>query len=293
MNNSMSRSSRRLGAVALSIGAITLGVVQASSQTLPPTNNLAAWYKPETLSSLTNNQTVTSWIDSSGNGHTLGNNTTSPSYVTNGINGRPSVFFAQSEFDQLITSGSVFLPGGMTYVAVFKTFSTDSTSSYVGAPPLTLVSDYTYIGSAALGLTGGNSKLFRYDNQVSSSYLSMTGSSALNNTNVYPGHYLIATHRQDAGNTNDLASLFADGRLEATTNIPYNSVTSFDSVGRAYAGLDSFDGWISEVLVYNTDLSTADRVQLQTYLNERWLDVPEPSAFLLLIIGGVLLRRKY
>lgn len=265
---------------------------QSFAQTLPPTNNLAAWYKPETLSSLTNDQTVTSWTDSSGNGHTITRNTTSPSYVTNGINGRPSVFFTQSENDQLITSSAVSLLSGMTYVAVFKTFSTDSTSSSAADPALTLVSDDTITGSTALGLTGGNGQFIRFDNQVSASYLTITGSSALNNTNVYPGHYLIATHAQNAGNTNDFANLYADGSLQATANIPYNSVTSFDSVGRGVAGLNTFDGWISEVLVYSTDLSTADRLQLQTYLNERWLDVPEPSTIGLALLGGLAWRLR-
>jgi len=272
---------------------VTMMVLAGHSYaTLPPTNNLAAWYKPETLSGLTNGQTVTSWTDSTGNGHTIANNTTSPSYFTNGINGRPSVFFTVSESDQLITSSSVLLPSGMTYVAVFKTFSTDSTSSFASDPALTLVSDSTYTGSTTFGLTGGNSKFIRYDNQVSASYLNITGSYALNNTNVYPGHYLIATHRQDTGNANDLASLYADGRPDGTANIPYNSLTSFDSVGRGGAGQNSFDGWIGEVLVYGTDLSTADRLQLQTYLNERWLDIPEPSAIVMLALGGLAWLRQ-
>ncbi len=58
-------------------------------------SGLTAWYKPESLQQLNNNDPVSSWPDSSGNGYTLQQATSSeqPAYLASGINGLPALAF--------------------------------------------------------------------------------------------------------------------------------------------------------------------------------------------------------
>jgi hypothetical protein len=104
---------------------------------------------------------------------------------------------------------------------------------------------------------------------------------------VYQGHFLLATHNSGSG----LAQLYADQRLQGSSTINYNTIAGFQIIGDLN-GARYFDGWVGEILVYNTDLTGADQFQLQTYLTERALDIPEPSAAALLLAGAALLWRR-
>lgn len=304
----MKRFSRKhrkhFATLAVSSVAFIVSAGNASAATLPPTNNLVLWLKPESLA-LANGASVNFWADSSGNTNdavSLTATYNAPIYVANGINGRPSVQFGPGINDALVLTNQfdppsgeyrLPLPSGLTFAGAFRTFSSLSATYYTGDAALSLLGDSTAFVNVGFGITGGVGALNRYDNLVSSSWNYVSGTGALNHTNVYPGHYLIATHRNDTGTANDSVNLFADGRHEATANVPYNAFTAVNLIGHGRV-FDDFDGLIGEILVYSADLSTADRLQLQTYLTERWLDVPEPSAALLLALASVLLwRRKY
>lgn len=96
-----------------------------------------------------------------------------------------------------------------------------------------------------------------------------------------------------------LVNLYADGIFQGTTNLAYQSTyTGVNRLGGGYLNntgtADLFDGLIGEVLVYNGPLSDADRLSVQTYLNSRWLDVPEPSTLALtsLVLAAIRLRRR-
>jgi len=61
----------------------------------PVTADLKAWFKADALN-LNNNDSVTTWNDSSGNGNniTQGTSTNRPVYNTNVLNGHPGVYFS-------------------------------------------------------------------------------------------------------------------------------------------------------------------------------------------------------
>jgi hypothetical protein len=294
----------------LAAGVLVLTTAH-SYATDPPTNNLVMWLKSETLS-LANGAGVTVWTDSSGNGnHAILYAAWDPNpakFYTNAVNGRPAVGFGapgaggygSTGNDALFISNQVAgtfqaisLPAGFTFATAFKTFVTGDDQNFAtGAFNYNNMFADTATASQ-YGLSGGAASLVRYDNQVSHSWHGVTGGNALNNTNVYQGHFLIATHAQNPGNANDTINVYADNGLVATGNVPYNSATDFRRVGQGPGGGgQAFNGLIGEFLVYSAPLTGADQEQLSTYLTERWLDIPEPGAIVMLALGGVLLRRR-
>jgi hypothetical protein len=302
-------TSRQVCAACLVI--VTMVLAAQSYATLPPTNNLVLWLKSDTLS-LAHGAGVTTWSDSSGNGNDAilyaAWDPNPAKFYTNAINGRPAVGFGapgaggfgSTGNDALFISNQVAgtfqaisLPAGFTFATAFKTFVTgDDLNFATGAFNYNNMFADTATASQ-YGLSGGSASLVRYDNQVSHSWHGVTGGGALNNTNVYQGHFLIATHAQNPGNANDTINLYADNGLVASGNIPYNSATDFRRVGQGPGGGgNAFNGLIGEFLVYSTALTGAEQEQLSTYLTEQWLDIPEPSAAALLLASAALLWRR-
>ncbi len=258
----------------------------AFPQTLPPTNNLVLWLKAGSLS-LTDGQSVTYWADSSGNGHdaVLLPGWNAPTFATNGVNGHPGVFFGPAASLRITNNvgagGTVLLPSGLTFAAAFKTFSA-TPSPGNGLPGNVLIEDNTGNRAVGFGVSSGLGDFQSYQNSPAGWY-GVPSSYAVDNTNTYQGHFLVATHSSSSG----LAQLYADQRYQGSNSIAYNAATGFNIIGD-YNGARYFNGWVSELLVYSTDLTGTDLAQLQTYLTGQALDVPEPSAVLLLGVGTLL-----
>ena len=231
-----------------------------------------------------------------------------PKFYTNAVNGRPAVGFGAAGSggfgsdgnDALFISNrvsgtlqAISLLNGFTFATAFKTFNGGSSPNVVNGQPNFNNMFADTATASQYGLMNGSASLIRYDNQVTSSWIPVTGGPALNNTNVYQGHFLIATHAQNPGNANDTINVYADNGPVASGNAPYNTATDFRRVGQGPGGGgNAFDGYLGEFLVYSAPLTGADEQQLSTYLTERWLDIPEPTATAMLVLAGVLLLRK-
>src|ERR1051326_3848584 len=268
-----SKAEARTGFVSFAVAFLL--TVSAQAQSLTVTNNLVLWLKPETLA-LTNGAAVNFWADSSTNQNDAVSlsGPGAPTYVANGINGRPSVqfdgttdFLALTNKVDPIYGPRVRLPSGLTLIAVFRTFSADTGRDYPGNAPQTLIGDNTGATYSEFGLNGGKGE---YNHYVTG-WNYVDGTTPLNNTNGVPGHYLIATHRPSDG----LAKLYADGSLQATTNLAYQ--TTYTAISRISGGYingsgtgDLFNGLIAEVLVYGGALSDVDRLSVQDYLNFKY-----------------------
>ncbi len=83
-------------------------------------NNLLAWYKADALS-LNNDDAVSAWADSSGNGYNLSQGTAAnqPVFKTNILNGQPVVRFDNSN-DYLIGSDVSFGSSPFSYILVYR-----------------------------------------------------------------------------------------------------------------------------------------------------------------------------
>jgi hypothetical protein len=219
-----------------------------STPTFSPADisGLTAWWKADSLA-LSNNDPVSTWTDSSGNGHDgTASLTTRPTYIASWNNSKPALYFDGSNDYMTITSS--FYDSDWTQFVVFEkdtgsnfpTMTTDSAASLgYGVFPssgTTYVSDrsyYTYVNSQ-----DGSGK----------HYWSLKVTSA------------------------HAFSLWKDGTsltLQSPTLVT-NTTSNFTDIGRRAVDSAYANGWMAEMLMYNSALSDTDRGNVETYLKNKY-----------------------
>ncbi|MFH1110975.1 MAG: LamG-like jellyroll fold domain-containing protein [Planctomycetota bacterium] len=91
-----------------------------------PTTNLVAWYAADRITGLSNNDSVTTWSDLTVYANHTAQATASkkPTYLTNQLNGKPTVHFDGGDTLAAVDSNSLDLTAPAFIVGVFKTEST-------------------------------------------------------------------------------------------------------------------------------------------------------------------------
>jgi hypothetical protein len=214
--------------------------------------NLSSWYKADALS-LADGATVSSWVDSSGNGRsfTAGNAV----YKTNIINGLPVVRISGSQ--------SV----GGTSVKVLPASSTSHTIiSYskltLAAPPQEVL---LFDTTATLGIGALSGNIVQY---YVGPYQNFTAS-----LNVQGGSGYIGTF--DRINTG--VSYYRNGiQQEAQKTLGSNTPFNANTFGRSPANSANQD--LAENIFYSSNISTADRQGVESYLAQKYQG---PSTYVL------------
>lgn len=226
--------------------------------------NLVAWYKADSLL-LTNGDPVSTWVDSSGNGHDMtqtGSNR--PTYETNIQNSLPGVKFVPGSSQYLTTANIPGLEGitGCTFYMVFKkrttgvafpVFSQDNPSTGEGFCFLAQTDDNLY----AI-ITDGALQYFYYaDGATSPSYWTglFDGSQAGN------ARYL--TYK--AGSSQ---SLTYNETPPATT--PTGAGLSLELGRRNIFSTVYADGHLFEFAICSAAHNSTNRGNMESYLASRW-----------------------
>jgi hypothetical protein len=208
------------------------------------------WLRPESLSALSNGNSVSSWPDSSGNGRTLtqGTGTNQPTYNTAVQNGLPAVVFAGGQIMSI--ASFPFVSCVITACVVVRLDSNGSYPTILSSP----VANYLEPRYQSSGRTP----------EFVASALSATSGSALA---LASWHRLTGTF----DNPGNATTLYVDGVSAASTTA---SSVSFSlppalSIGARAAATDNFSGALGELLVFNRVLSTADRQTVEAYLQAK------------------------
>jgi hypothetical protein len=200
---------------------------------------------------------VTQWNDKSGNGRNAIANS-SPSYVTNGLNGRPSISFSNN----ILTSSGWAISSGRKFAwfSVFNSRSTANTYQRIleateGFPNGFLGTDlFTYNVLALAGTTSYTAPnaaiVASTSNPQFLSYVFGTTEAGSNVSLVYVNG---STSASLAGNTGTLGS---NGVYIGSSSVP--------------PGNDSLIGYISEIICYAGDLTFSQRQQIEGYLAWKW-----------------------
>ena len=220
---------------------------------------LTAWYKPESLQQLNNNDPISNWPDSSSNGYTLEQATSSKQpfyYTAAGINGFPTVRFEGNQ--ELKLNGNLCnnLSNQVTLFVVTRPLN-DEAYNIVDTNPL-------------------SDTWWRYDGDGTS----------------YPGVFRPDRVDRMSAMPNAGAHIFT---LESGINYSFykdrvlqNSVGGNFSCGDIFgiggmSGGKTLVGDISEVIVYDSILSDTDRTNIESYLYGKYFattPTPPPPSFL-------------
>jgi hypothetical protein len=198
------------------------------------------WLDANQITGLSDSDAVTTWEDKSGNGNdfTQGVTLEQPSYQTNIQNGLPAVFFDTATADGMIGTSSVAAP-----CTVFVVYSYESASS----------ANRRAVQGANNWLIGPYSNTHQYYN-----------GGFIAGPSVTQGVFVYARAEQTSTN----GYFWVDGSSQGS-----NSGTTAPGVfhlGAEGAFSEPLDGYIGEVIVYNTQLSAANSASVESYLSGKW-----------------------
>ena len=214
---------------------------------------------------------VTQWNDKSGNNyHAVGYNNTA-TYTATGLNGLPALTFSSTKSMVSPVPAGTF-PTAISVFVVYQFTGTLSSSAVYSLINRTFSSGSAY--AAPFSVYQNNSSMVRYigigTNQL---YSSVTGTTF---TNTTPSIYYFNI----ASNSNTVWNESVNGTATAYTltngTAGYADTASNVCIGGRLDTAVYMDGVISEVIMYNSALTSAQRQQVETYLIRKW-GIPTPK----------------
>ena len=211
-----------------------------------------------------NNSTLSTWVDKSGNGVNMTGSSLQPTFLTTAYNGKPTVSFAavQGSSYQTLSNASTNLYNSVNNISIFIAIYIPATTPNFPSPIslFGIVTIYMRGGSAG-GIGAGNLYPWSFNNNGNFVF-------SLNNF-VSVNNYYICCFQFDTNQTFFMNGDTGTGgptafTLGSSTNIPIYIGYS------GYNASDGFNGYISEIITYNTAVSTAQRQQIESYLAQKW-----------------------
>ncbi len=203
------------------------------------------WLDASQLTGLTNNDPLSTWTDFSTHGRnatqTGGNR---PTYKTGVQNGLPAILFDRTSSQYM--TGSLTLSQPVTIFAVAQNDHSTSTYEF-------------YFDS-----TTNRIALLRVDTAIGA-YEVFAGADAMRSATADTGwHYI-------TGVANGSSSIVAvDGSATTGLAAGSNSLGSTYMVGASASAANHMSGYIAELIIYDTALSSGDRVLVQNYLKAKY-----------------------
>jgi hypothetical protein len=215
------------------------------------TSTLEYWI--DANNSITGSAPITSWLDLSGNS------------VTNTISGNPS-----------LTSNSLNGHDVITFDAVGDVIVTNLSINESVFPNLTVIALYKPRVNSAGGVwgedNGGWDRFILDGNTTNLNNMVSRGTNQVNNiSNIYPvGTSVITTviYQEDVVNG---TNVYANNTLQSTfTSNMGPEASNIFKVGEIGANNYRFDGDIAELIVYGTNINTAQRIIIDNYLAAKY-----------------------
>ncbi len=240
----------------------TIAILNFASPGGIPSND-ALWLKADTGVSVSGSN-VTKWNDMSGlanNAPTV--NGTAPTLVSNSLNYHPVVNFTgngglQGAFGTAITSNSTsaFIvtntaASNPTYTGVFSIANTTGNNT-----------DYNSNSTACVFMTGGSNEMATYRNGFLGNYT---------NANALGSYHMFSSLFSSTANTNYFYTEGANNSNGAFSSSNFGS--GMYTIGSRWANaLPSLylNGQIAEVILFNTQVTTAQRNQVESYLATKY-----------------------
>jgi len=210
-----------------------------------------------------NNSVLSTWADKSGNGLNMTGASGQPSFLTNAFNGKPTVSFTaiQGVSAQQLTNASTALFNSLTNLSVFVVMYIPGTTPNYPVPIALFNKVIIYMrGGSAGGVAPGN--LYPWTYNGASVVYSLNNFVSVNN--YYICCFQFNTNQSffmngDIGTGGPTPFSFGSG-----TNIPIYIGTS------TYNTSDGFNGYLSEIIIYTSAISTTQRQTVESYLAQKW-----------------------
>jgi len=216
------------------------------------------WLRADTISGLSDGDSVATWSDESGEGNDATEATNKPTYETNVQNGLAVVRFNGTD-DELTTAGNIFTDGeaDLTVFVVVANYTCATVARPIGIGFEVAAGQREFIG-------------YNFDNATTHSIRFEGASRTFSQTDTDPS---IICFMRDGYTTEDVVARFNGAEVLAagtptTDNILGNTIFS---LGIMNAGADRFFACdIAEVIVYEAFLGSGNITLVEAYLNDKW-----------------------
>jgi len=202
---------------------------------------------------------VTTWYDKSGNGNN-GTATGTPVLTANSINGRQSIYLADAPY----FLGSVSIT--TTTLTCFAVATTNLTLPNGRGRDQRLVS-LANTTNVDYGRTDGTIALF--NQQTTGNIITWRVSGPLASNAITTGTPFLAVS-QYTGASAFLWYTGAAGTLASSASSGSFGITKYGIGNQANPTTEYWNGYIGEVIIYNSALSTSQRQQVEAYLSWKW-----------------------
>jgi hypothetical protein len=229
------------------------GPVTAVSSPLDISGCVGWWDASDAASITQSGGLVSQWNDKSGqNNHATASGSARPTLTAGGLNGRSVMTFDGSANAMTVAANSAFNSSDLTYFIVFRQASAANKGVYTKL-------------SATAG-TLGFGFVVRSDPQIWMLQKNAGSAQVLTST---------ANPTTQARVYSVTSSTSATGHLDGVTAAAASGQSADHSLNQAVtigarASSEYLNGYIAEIIHFNTALSTADRARVEAYLAQRW-----------------------
>ena len=239
--------------------------VNFSEQESIPTSGLAVWLKADAVGGVAGANVYT-WYDQSPNGNNAVQYTggSQPQLVYNAINGHPAVQFNGGGWWLYVPDNSSIEPAtGLTMFAVFQQNDGGGFEKLIDKPYRNAGWSYPYIAYEMDSASGSST-------QPDTAFVTSGGNLGVQTGfAIAPGTPTILSSKYDGSSV----GLYANGNFTTegslTGSITYADPTAL-YIGVRENGGEWFNGYISEILIYNQALSDADQESVEIYLSQKY-----------------------
>jgi len=232
--------------------------------------NLLLWLKPESLSSYSSGASITSWNDSSGNGYNATSYSTNPNptYTTNVLTGGQGVSYGAATFTgtgspATSTTLGINITGGVpntNFTLFVVRYCTGSTGGFcTGIYKLGLSNGYDWL----IDFVYGPARIVQQGTSVQSTFcptLTLPGTQSYNK-------WLADSFVVQSSNSATAWSKGVPSTAGAVlTSYGHTNTSLLLGVYDSASGFNNYSGYLMEIIIYNTALTTTQRQDIENYL---------------------------
>jgi len=223
-----------------------------------------AWWSADDITGLADGDPIALWNDSSGNGYnaTQGIAARRPTYLTNQVNGHPCARFDDDYMD--VPAGFNNFTGGLTIFIVTRSHTKVGAEGWFDVGNGGANNDIVLLRS--------NTEDLRYRVYDAGVQTELEGTDVIEE-DVWELYEIVQAGGVGGAPSN--ADMYKDGLFvtNGAVDVPNNVARNNNYLGRQQGGPKNLRGDIAELIIYDYDLTDAQRLDVEQYLSTKY-DLP-------------------
>jgi len=241
---------------------LSLPQTRVASAPLIPSDGLSLWLKADAGITLSG-ANVTAWADQSGNGNNATSPTIAPTFVSSSINSKPAISFNNDSSWMQVPQNSIGNSGNISIFIVLN---------YVSGAVILNKGDAATFENTVWELTTNTGFGFVNNDGEDLSWNTVPVSPATNTPLLLEGF--------SSAGVSQLAFNETNSGDPSSANVGFNAISQYIGIGGGGDGgsaVSPLDARIAEIIIYNIQVTSPERQQVEAYLMSKYAIEPPPS----------------